>query len=676
MPRIFVRKLARAGSAIALAGSLAACQTLDDLNAGLTAGINSLAPTAEAAKLSSAPPVRSGPDYFQSIPKDKLTSEPRRLVAKLVAALRDNDLEQASKFANQALALEITNSQLQFVNGFVYHQLAIAGDQTKADLAKEGYLLAIKFDPTNWLARYHLGLLHMERKEWDVAQQQFGETLHYNPRDPGLLYNMAVASYYAQDPVTSAATLGQLRQISGYGNDPRVLQASAIVMGALNRPREADKFLKHFKNASAGAGSSAHVGRRLRDWRYFHQSNPKPGGGKIIPAQMVQVEPLPDPNQMEQPADQEQNQQDEQPADQQAQEEPQQEEQQQEEQQEEEAQEEEPQPVDENSMVIVDVVIIRTEETYTTSKGINLLSGLQLQFGGGGTTTSTTALAYNRARKSGIDADNNSQTILTRSINIPSITYSLNIANANTSRNEILARPTLVALNGQQSEFFSGIAVNAAAVGGAGDGSTVQIEKEIGVKLTVTPEFLEDGRIKLAVQAERTFLSTPNTTSINFTFRIDTSKTTVNANVAMNYGESLILSGLSEKETERKRDGVPGLQDTPGLQYLFSSRTTSDFQKSVLVLLTPRPSPYVFRSDKQKKKGQQRLSRDERVLSELQARYSDWFRPYPNWASVFHHMQANKLYREFRTGDVALEKWENQESRRNRLNTALDFLYY
>ena len=160
-----------------------------------------------------------------------------------------------------------------------------------------------------------------------------------------------------------------------------------------------------------------------------------------------------------------------------------------------------------------------------------------------------------------------------------------------------------MALNGQQSEFFSGIEVNAAAVGGAADtGSTVQIEKEIGVKLTVNPEFLEDGRIKLAVVAERTFLSTPDKTSINFEFRIDTSKTNVTANVAMNYGETLILSGLSEKETERKRDGVPGLQDAPLIQYLFSNRTTSDFQKSVLILLTPRPTPYVYRTEKQKKR--------------------------------------------------------------------------
>ncbi len=204
----------------------------------------------------------------------------------------------------------------------------------------------------------------------------------------------------------------------------------------------------------------------------------------------------------------------------------------------------------------------------------------------------------------------------------------------------------------------------------------MQIEKEIGVKLTVTPEFLEDGRVKLAVTAERTFLTTPNTSSVTFTLRIDTSKTNVSANVAMNYGETLILSGLSEKETERKRDGVPGLQDVPGLQYLFSKRSTTDFQKSVLILLTPRPTPYVFQNEKARKNAQGRLSRDDRVLSELQARYSDWFRPYPNWASVFHHMQANKLYREFRTGDVALEKWENLETRRNRLNHALEFLFY
>ncbi|MBT3770205.1 MAG: hypothetical protein HOF85_10145, partial [Acidiferrobacteraceae bacterium] len=40
--------------------------------------------------------------------------------------------------------------------------------------------------------------------------------------------------------------------------------------------------------------------------------------------------------------------------------------------------------------------------------------------------------------------------------------------------------------------------------------------------------------------------------------------------------------------TEHNRDGVPGLQDAPFLQYFFSQRDISEFQKSVLILLTPR----------------------------------------------------------------------------------------
>ena len=68
--------------------------------------------------------------------------------------------------------------------------------------------------------------------------------------------------------------------------------------------------------------------------------------------------------------------------------------------------------------------------------------------------------------------------------------------NSSSERNEILARPTLVALNRESSNFFSGTEIKASAVG-AGEGATVEISKEIGVKLSVTPEFLANGKIKL-----------------------------------------------------------------------------------------------------------------------------------------------------------------------------------
>jgi type II secretory pathway component GspD/PulD (secretin) len=191
----------------------------------------------------------------------------------------------------------------------------------------------------------------------------------------------------------------------------------------------------------------------------------------------------------------------------------------------------------------------------------------------------------------------------------------------------------------------------------------------------VTPEFQEDGRVKLAVEVERTFLTTVSA-NVTYTDQIRTTKESVTASVVMSNGETLILSGLSEKETENIRDGVPGLQDVPLVQYLFSRQTTRDFNKSVLVLLTPRIPEYTFRPREVRERENKRRGGASKELNELKARYTDWFRPYPNWASAFGHLQQNSLYRQFRTGDVSLERWDSQESHKGRLNRALDFLYY
>ena len=162
---------------------------------------------------------------------------------------------------------------------------------------------------------------------------------------------------------------------------------------------------------------------------------------------------------------------------------------------------------------------------------------------------------------------------------------------------------------------------------------------------------------------------------MNFTFKVEVSKIMVNANVVMEFGETLVLGGLSEKETSRVRDGVPLLQDVPGLQYLFSRSDVTDFQRSVLMLITPRSSQYTYRSD-EALRAEAGGNADAESLKELRARYGDWFKPYPNMASVFNHLNASSIYREFRTGDVTLEKWEKQVTTHERLKQALEFLFY
>ncbi|MBX9635756.1 MAG: type II and III secretion system protein, partial [Magnetospirillum sp.] len=265
---------------------------------------------------------------------------------------------------------------------------------------------------------------------------------------------------------------------------------------------------------------------------------------------------------------------------------------------------------------------------------------------------------------------------ITRALTIPAITYTLNILNANNQHNQVLARPTLIGLAGKPSEFFSGVELDAAAVANSQvGGQSINIQKEIGVKLLVIPSFLTDGRLKLHVFAQRTFLQSPST-NVNFQYQIQTSKDKVTANVVMRYGETLILGGLSQKEDEVNRDGVPGLQDVPGLQYLFSRQTTRNFQSSVLILMTPRPPQYVYQPEGARQEYEKSLTPDESSLENLRSRYSDWFRPYPNWAAIFRHLQANNLYREFRTGDVELETWSDMRFLRDRLQQALEFLHY
>jgi general secretion pathway protein D len=596
-----------------------------------------------------------------AIPSEKLTTEPRRLTAQAIAELDAGNLETALAHINKALYLDGGNSMLNFLAGLTYHLMALAGADAKYDLARQGYDRAIRLDASNWFAHYHAGLLELDLRDYAKAQNHLAEALILNSRDPDLLYAMAAASYYAGDLPTADGVLRRLREVEP--ESARVQQASAITLAALNRPKTARDYVDRLKTLKPAPDVEQRLTDRLNDWTRFHIRNP------VLLAQGL-PEPEPDPVVVDTrarspwsdtppkdpsapdaaPATAVQQEDSDAHSD------------------DSQGSEAEAAAPDENQMVIVDVVIIRTEEESTTAKGVNLLSNLTLQFGS--TDLSTAGFSLSDTRTTTGDFTRT----ITRALNIPSITYSLNIANSTDNRSEILARPTLTAMNGQASEFFSGVSIKAQTLPSTagGTGEAVEIEEDVGVKLNITPEMLEDGRVKMAVVAERTFLNTPNSKVTGFTSKIETSRTTVSANVTMNFNETLILSGLSEKETELTRDGVPLLQDIPLVQYFFSRQTTTDFNKSVLLLITPRLPEYVFQQPTKSTKG----GAAESAVSEFKARHADWFRTYPNWASVFAHMQDNTLYREFRTGDVVLDRWENNESLSSRLKRALSFVFY
>jgi len=311
-----------------------------------------------------------------------------------------------------------------------------------------------------------------------------------------------------------------------------------------------------------------------------------------------------------------------------------------------------------SGMVLVDVVILSMQETINTSKGVNLLNALTLQLG------SATAPGYSWT----FDSAAATRTVITKAVTVPALEYSLNIANASSTRNEVLARPTLAAIEGHPSEFFAGVNVNAGVLSTStlGNASVVPVDKRFGVKLAITPNFMADGMVKLKVQAQRTFVM-PDANAKQFAYRFDIAETTTDANVVMKLGDTLVLSGLSEKDSSTTRDGVPGLQDAPIAQYLFSSEQTSHIQTSALVLITPRAPIYTAEAQPGDESDSVKALRERLGFPKTIP---------PNIEAIVNGLNETELFRQFRQGDVSMERWDRVSTTGERLRQALSFLYY
>ena len=570
------------------------------------------------------------------------------LVRESINALEAQNMDEASRLINLALKLDITNPDLQFLNGLTYHLMGVQGDASKFELAEQGYKQALKFDPGNLSANYQLGLLYMDQRRYVLAQGYFAAVALHRGDDPAVLYSLASASYYARDPKTAEAALKHLLAVAPETKEqPEVLKAAALSLAAMDDRAGASAFVSAYRKAVLGPETIAYLEDRVQGWQSFYDNDAKvmmaqygndpygPGNnpyGSSDPYGAAAPAPYgaaPDPYSQQQggygaPIAQGNSGQ---------------------------------QGFADTSMVVVDVVLIGTQEDVRNSRGINLLNGLQLQFGD--PLTGTAGFGYGSTRTKdylNTGLEESTQTI-TRAISIPAVTYSLNIANSADANNQVLAKPSLVAQAGQTSEFFSGTEILAAAVSG-GNGDSVSVQKEVGVKLAVTPEILPDDMIRLHVVAERTFLTDPSN-SVVFEFRLDTTKTNVNSTVTMKFGETLVLGGLSERETSKSADGVPGLMDIPILNLLFSQRVERHFERSVLILMTPRRPLYARRAQVDRDGMIEEMSDLERDIERLEQRHKDWFTPRATFSEVIEKLQGREFFEEFRNGDVKIQSWQN-----------------
>ena len=480
--------------------------------------------------------------------------------------LEKGNFDLASKNFNDALKSNIQNAKLQALNAIAYHLSAQSSDATKYNLAREGYRLSSKFDPTNWMPYYLNGIINIDEKKYSRAKLNFIKAAARNINDKKILFNLIEASYYDLDFNLAIKIIQYLKkQNLDDAEFVKLNRFCTIIYNAANLPAEKETCLTDYLKANPPKEDQKELSKKLNMWKSLKNVQLK---GNII---KTQTEPgmqqgYNQQNYNQQNYDQQNSQEGGLPgqeitltAD----------------------------SITDERMVMVDVVIIGSTEDVRKKSGLNLLNGLNLQFG----NTMDGVAAFSQGRSRSVDrfesTNNTASRTIIRALTIPAINYSLNIINSSDSNSKILAKPSLIALSGQQSTFFSGVTINGAATSGNGD--PVQIEKEIGVSLSITPIFLTDKKVFLKVVAERTFLMDPSS-SVKYDFRLDTTKTTVNSSVVLEIGKTLILGGLTEQQDANSLDGVPVLRDIPIARLLFSEKDIRKYKKTITILITPKLS--------------------------------------------------------------------------------------
>ncbi len=238
-------------------------------------------------------------------------------------------------------------------------------------------------------------------------------------------------------------------------------------------------------------------------------------------------------------------------------------------------------------MATVDAVLIRTVDSQSSSYGINLLSGLTAFAGAQNfrTTGSSGGVSVSGVVQNSVFGIGTATSAAINSVS-GLVSYSLNIANSTTANSQVIARPTLTALDRIPSTFYSGGVITAGLNGGGVSGAQVT-NIPTGVSLSITPTFIDEDTMMLAVKVSRSFVSGTQPQG-GFNAGISTEQHAVTANVRVKYGETLILDGLASRQINGSNDGVPVLQDIPIIQYLFNQKTQQQFSENVIVMVTPR----------------------------------------------------------------------------------------
>ncbi|MFJ1210023.1 type II and III secretion system protein family protein [Burkholderia pyrrocinia] len=149
----------------------------------------------------------------------------------------------------------------------------------------------------------------------------------------------------------------------------------------------------------------------------------------------------------------------------------------------------------------------------------------------------------------------------------------------------ILAQPTLVALSGQSASFLAGGEIPVPVPQALG--STAIEWKQYGVGLTLTPTVLSARRIALKVAPEASQLDFVHAVTINSISVPAITTRRADTTVELGDGESFVIGGLIDRETQSNVNKVPFLGDLPIIGAFFKTLNYQQNDKELVIIVTP-----------------------------------------------------------------------------------------
>ena len=604
-------------------------------------------------------------------------SEPNRTQALMRAGaeyLEKGDLDNAQSVFNSALKFDLRNAPLHFFNALTYQLKYEKGDAESYALAEAGYKTAVGLDSSLDVAHLQLGRLYMSSQKYIDAKKSFALAVDAKVKSPQeALFGMAQASLYSGDAASATWATAELEKLEW--KDARLYRMKAFQAAVAKKPELVKTMLAQYTAMEGNKDEARYVTGRL-DQLLATKTSFRPGSDVML-AQAKTDDAKPeakeeakeekkadaaDANQrtnwfrcdlrpgpvfekdavtmnkaFELPANEENITAPTLPA---------------------------PCAGENPPVAIIEVTMIRTEETVQKTFGVNLLQNLQLakslSFSAMGDTANQATQSANNLYNS---VDTGAAALTAGFLN-----YSLNIANALYTKNEVIARPVLSAIDRLPSIFFSG-ATYSIKVGGVN--SSTLVDKPVGVALSVTPTFLDDDKILLSIRASRSFIQD----SANTNVALMQTRNAVNASALVSYGQTFVLNGLVEREIDATSNGVPFLQDIPILQYFFKNTKTLDYSRQILTLVTVRK---LVDSDDSiaKAKNKTGLISSHKMSDQVQE-YLDLQNNKPVLDEVLSGLRAdNGLYTKLRQRDLIQESYGSKSIIKRLIEDIKDLTYF